>query len=65
MEIHRIHPELLSQVVKLFRIHAARHYHGAAVSIRQFRSASFDPASGAGIFRPRQARQVAGQGSGD
>jgi hypothetical protein len=35
---------LLSQVGKLFRIHAARHYHGAAVSIRQFRSASFDPA---------------------
>jgi len=39
--------------VKLFRIHAARHYHRAAVSIRLFRSASFDAAPGVGIFRPR------------
>jgi hypothetical protein len=35
---HRVHPELLSQVVKLFRIHDLRPYHGAAVSI------GFDPA---------------------
>jgi len=31
---HRIHPELLAQVVKLFRIHDLRPYHRAAVSIR-------------------------------
>ena len=32
--VHRVHPELLTQVTKLFGIHMARHYHGAAVSFR-------------------------------
>jgi hypothetical protein len=31
--VHRVHPELLSQIVKLFGIHNERHYHGASVSI--------------------------------
>jgi hypothetical protein len=30
--VHRVRPELLPQVTKLFGIHVARHYHGAAVS---------------------------------